>query len=109
MKRRTLLKAAPAAGFIAATPLALRAQSTVDSTSNWRTFEVATRLEITEPTGQVEAWVPLPLMQKTPWFETLSNDIGGNAEQAKVAVDPSTVPAWFTRASRRASRSQWSR
>ena len=47
-----------------------------------------TRLEITEPTGQVEAWVPLPLMQKTAWFETLSNDIGGNAEQAKVAVDP---------------------
>ena len=89
MKRRTLLKAAPAAGFIAATPLALRAQSTVDTTSNWRTFEVVTRLEITEPTGQVEAWVPLPLMQKTPWFETLSNDIGGgNAEQAKVAVDP---------------------
>ena len=88
MKRRTLLKAAPAAGFLAATPFALRAQSTVDSTSNWRTFEVVTRLEITDPTGQVEAWVPLPLMQKTAWFETLSNDIGGNAEQAKVAVDP---------------------
>ena len=65
-----------------------RAQSTADSTSNWRTFEVVTQLEITEPTGQVDAWVPLPLMQKTAWFETLSNDIGGNAEQAKVAVDP---------------------
>ena len=117
MKRRTLLKAAPAAGFLAATPFALRAQSTVDSTSNWRTFEVVTRLEITDPTGQVEAWVPLPLMQKTAWFETLSNDIGGNAEQSKVAVDPvydAGMATWTNswrsrrrtrRSSRRASRS----
>ena len=109
MKRRTLLKAAPAAGFIAATPLALRAQSTVDSTSNWRTFEVATRLEITEPTGQVEAWVPLPLMQKTPWFETLRTISAATPNRRRSLSTLSTVPAWFTRASRRASRSQWSK
>ena len=29
----------------------------------WRTFETLTRLEITPPTGQVQAWVPLPLSQ----------------------------------------------
>jgi transglutaminase-like putative cysteine protease len=88
MKRRTLLKAAPAAGLLAATPWAAHAQSSSSDPQGWRTFEVVTRLEITPPTGQVVAWVPLPLMQKTDWFESLSNSTTGNAEHTEVFVDP---------------------
>jgi transglutaminase-like putative cysteine protease len=87
MKRRTLFKAAPAAGLLAAAPWTARSQSTAADSSRWRTFEVTTRLEITQPTGQVMAWVPLPLTQKTTWFESVSNSIGGNAEKAEIVVD----------------------
>jgi transglutaminase-like putative cysteine protease len=87
MNRRSLLKAAPAAGLLAAAPWA-RSQNAAPAADGWRTFEVVTRLEITPPSGQVLAWVPLPLTQKTAWFETLSNTTGGNAEQAQVMVDP---------------------
>ena len=48
MKRRTLLKAAPAASFLAVTPFTVRS-----SGGSWRTFEVVTRVEIAAPTGQV--------------------------------------------------------
>ena len=88
MKRRTLLKTAPAAGLLAATPWALRAQPATANPQGWRTFEVVTRLEIAPPSGQVAAWVPLPLMQKTDWFESLSNSTTGNAEHTQVFVDP---------------------
>ena len=86
MKRRSLLKAAPAIGLLSAAPWAARAQYA--TSQGWRTFEVITRLEITPPTGQVLAWVPLPLTQKTDWFETLSNTTGGNAERAQLYTDP---------------------
>ena len=88
MKRRTLLKTAPAAGLLAATPWALHAQSATANPQGWRTFEVVTRLEIAPPSGQVAAWIPLPLMQKTDWFESLSNSTTGNAEHTQVFVDP---------------------
>ena len=88
MKRRTLLKAAPAAAMLAASSWPARAQSANADPQGWRTFEVVTRLEITQPTGQVAAWVPLPLMQKTVWFESLSNATTGNADLAQVVVDP---------------------
>ncbi|HTN48451.1 MAG TPA: hypothetical protein VMK32_03375 [Burkholderiaceae bacterium] len=88
MKRRTLLKAASAAGLMAAAPWTARSQSPAADSPGWRTFEVTTRLEITQPTGQVMAWVPLPLTQKTAWFETIANSIGGNAEKAEIVVDP---------------------
>jgi transglutaminase-like putative cysteine protease len=86
MDRRTLLQAVPAAGLSLVAPRA-RAQNTADP-QGWRTFEVVTRLEITEPAGSVQAWVPLPLTRKTAWFETLSNTSGGNAESMQTVVDP---------------------
>ncbi len=88
MKRRTLLTAAPAAGLLAATPWVARAQSSSADPQGWRTFEVITRLEIAPLTGQVAAWIPLPLSQRTSWFESLSNSTTGNAERTQTFVDP---------------------
>lgn len=86
MDRRTLLQAVPAAALSLAAPWA-RAQANADP-NGWRTFEVVTRLEITQPAGDVQAWVPLPLTRKTPWFETLANSASGNAESTQTVVDP---------------------
>ncbi len=87
MNRRSLLKAVPAAGLLAAAPWTARTQTAADP-QGWRTFEVVTRLEVISATGQVIAWVPLPLTQKTAWFETLSNTTSGNAEKTDIYVDP---------------------
>ncbi len=85
MKRRTLLQALPAAGLLSAAPWAARAQSTE---AGWRTFETVTRLEITQPTGAVQAWVPLPLSQDTDWFQTLENSVSGNFEKSRIVHEP---------------------
>jgi transglutaminase-like putative cysteine protease len=97
MKRRTLLQALPAAGLLSAAPRAVRAQ---DKPAVWRTYETVTRLEITPPTGSVQAWVPLPLSQDTDWFQTLENSVSGNFEKSRIVVEPvyraAMVVATFT-------------
>lgn len=85
MKRRTLLQALPAAAILSTTPWAARAQ---ERPAGWRTFETVTRLEITPPTGAVQAWVPLPLSQDTDWFQTLENSVSGNFEKSRIVVEP---------------------
>ena len=85
MKRRTLLEALPAAALVSAAPFAARAQ---DRQAGWRTFETVTRLEITPPTGAVQAWVPLPLSQDTDWFQTLENSVSGNSDKSRIVVEP---------------------
>ena len=47
-----------------------------------------TRLEITQPTGAVQAWVPLPLSQDTDWFQTLENSASGNFERSRIVHEP---------------------
>ncbi|MEP6608549.1 MAG: transglutaminase-like domain-containing protein [Burkholderiaceae bacterium] len=89
MKRRTLLKAGSAAGLLAMTPLAARAQAT----DGWRTFEVVTRIEVTAPSGQVMVWAPLPLSEDADWFQTLGNAVTGNFAVVTSAVDPNSRAA----------------
>ncbi len=89
MHRRSLLKAIPAAGLIAAFSPSSRARSATSPTpTDWRSFEVTTRIEIAEPVGQARVWVPLPLTQDTDYFRTLSNRWAGNAEQVEMVIDP---------------------
>jgi transglutaminase-like putative cysteine protease len=83
MKRRTLLKAVPAATLLATVPCAVRAQS-----RDWRIFETSARLEIAENKGQVRAWMPLPLSQDTDYFKTLANSWSGNAEKVEIVYEP---------------------
>lgn len=84
MQRRTLLKAAPVAGIIAAArPLAAGEEA-----KGWRTFETSARLEIMQAQGQVRAWMPLPLSQDTDYFRTLANSWHGNAERVELVYDP---------------------
>ncbi len=46
--------------------------------AKWRTFEVTTRLEVTEPVGAVRAWVPVPLMTNTDYFKREPDSWSGN-------------------------------
>ncbi len=84
MKRRTLITAGPAAGLLALTPFASRAQAA----DGWRTFEVVTRVEVAAPAGPVMVWVPLPLSQDTDWFQTLENSVTGNFTVNNDVIEP---------------------
>src|SRR5262245_35646793 len=44
----------------------------------WRTFEVTTRLDVTEAIGAVRAWVPVPLMSTTEYFQREPDHWTGN-------------------------------
>jgi transglutaminase-like putative cysteine protease len=83
MNRRILLKAVPATALLAAAPLAARAR-----TAGWRTFETTARLEIAQASGQVRAWMPLPLANDTDYFKTLANSWSGNAEHVEIVYEP---------------------
>ena len=84
MNRRRLLRALPAAGLLSAAPWAALSRS---PESEWRTLETVTRVEINDPTGAVQAWVPLPRSQDTDWFQTLENSVSGNFEKSRVIVE----------------------
>src|SRR5512145_311938 len=51
--------------------------------AKWRTFEVTTRLEVTDPVGAVRAWVPVPLTTNTDYFKREPDSWTGNYKSAK--------------------------
>src|SRR3989475_5539162 len=52
-------------------------------TALWRTFEVTTRLEVTEAVGAVRAWGPVPLMSTTEYFQRDPDHWTGNFRSAQ--------------------------
>ena len=71
MKRRDFIKG----GLTVSAGLALGIPKITDlayaNDAKWRTFEVTTRLEVTDPVGAVRAWVPVPLELTHPTAITL--------------------------------------
>lgn len=57
-------------------------------TSDWRTFEVVTRLEIPRPTGVAQAWVPLPAFAESQWFVPKDSSWTTNAKKASIVREP---------------------
>ena len=69
--------------------------------AGWRTFEVATIVELLKPKGRCHIWLPAALMRDTPYQRTLSNHFvaaGGSAtltkdKQNALGVVSATYPA----------------
>jgi transglutaminase-like putative cysteine protease len=51
--------------------------------AKWRTFEVTTKLDVSEPVGAVRAWVPVPLTTNTDYFKRDPDSWTGNYKAAK--------------------------
>jgi transglutaminase-like putative cysteine protease len=79
MDRRAFLKSTTvaSAGVALGLPRLARAAATADNP--WRTFEVVTRVEVTNPTGVTRTWVPVPLVTETDYFKRLGDTWTGNA------------------------------
>jgi transglutaminase-like putative cysteine protease len=90
MERRTFLKQglAASAGLMTLTaPRAARPARGAEP--QWRTFEVVTRVDPTEPTGVTRVWIPIPLMTDTDYFRRLGDTWTSNGT-ARVMRDDDT-------------------
>jgi transglutaminase-like putative cysteine protease len=57
------------------------------ASTDWRTFEVVTRIEVQLPEGVSRVWLPLPLSLDTEWHRSLGNSWSGNASRTDVLSD----------------------
>ena len=53
----------------------------------WRAFQVVTRLEIANPEGKTQAWVPVPSVNEADWFKSLGSEWTSNGK-AQLVRDP---------------------
>jgi transglutaminase-like putative cysteine protease len=77
--------------FLQSSAAALAAQSlpwnNVWAAAGWRTFEITTRVEVTDAFGVARAWVPLPLEADNDWQKAIGNSWSGNARTARIVHD----------------------
>src|SRR6267143_899290 len=88
MDRRAFLKASAILPAAASLPRLSFAQSAFDPrpTDKWRSFEVATRVEIVFPQGATRVWLPIPSVDSA-YQKTIDNAWSGNAQTAKIVYD----------------------
>lgn len=85
MNRRDFLKQ----GLSVSAGLALgglpkfRSTAYADDPTKWRTFEVITRVEVTDPVGGVRTWLPVPLTTNTDYFKREPDSWTGNFKAAR--------------------------
>jgi transglutaminase-like putative cysteine protease len=53
----------------------------------WRNFQLITHLEIRQPDGRSQAWVPLPSLTETDWMRPGGNEWTTNAASAEIGRD----------------------
>ncbi len=92
MNRRTFLQSTGAvcAGLAFTKSIPVFADSLRPS-DGWRTFEVATRVEVLKPTGVTHIWLPAALNRDTPFQRTHSNKFKAEGGSAKLTQDKTTA------------------
>jgi transglutaminase-like putative cysteine protease len=88
LRRRELLQTALAAVVLPRPALAFGAFD--PKPNEWRTFEVVTRLEIPQPDGRVQAWIPVPTVNDPRWNRSFESTWTTNATSAVIVTDPTS-------------------
>src|SRR5262245_8624226 len=83
MNRRDFLKSGIAASAGLAVGLPPFKDLAFANDAKWRTFEVTTKLEVTDPVGAVRAWVPVPLQSNTDYFKREPDSWSGNYKNVR--------------------------
>ena len=60
---------------------------TLQSSSNWRTFQVTTRVEVLKPSGVTHIWLPSALIRDTPFQRTHANKFSAEGGSANFSKD----------------------
>lgn len=89
LNRRQVLTAGAALAGAAALPRAAMAgERYIGQPGAWREFETVTRIDLPNPGGQAQAWVPVPSVNEAEWFTSLGSQWDTNAVSAAVVRDP---------------------
>ncbi|HUI94480.1 MAG TPA: transglutaminase family protein [Xanthobacteraceae bacterium] len=89
LHRRDMLRGGAAALAATAWPGAAPARAAfAPAPGAWRSFTMVTRLEIAEPQGRAQAWVPLPSVNEAAWFRSGPSTWTTNAATAERWRDP---------------------
>ncbi len=81
MDRRSFLSAGAALSAAAAFPgRGLAGQELGTQSFGWRTFEVTSHIEILNPEGVTQAWLPLPSVDAPAWVRNEGDSWSGNAD-----------------------------
>ena len=97
MKRREFLRhgaVITGAAAVGVRPRTARASSGADG-PRWRTFEVVTRVEVSNPSGTTRVWIPMPLALDTDYQKSLGHSWSGNGAVARVYRDDKYNTAIF--------------
>ena len=81
MNRRDFLRSTGV--FSASLTFARAGRLFAKSTTDWRTFEVATRVEVLKTSGTTSIWLPMPLTSQIPCQKTLSVNFHAEGGTAK--------------------------
>jgi transglutaminase-like putative cysteine protease len=71
--RRELLRAGASVAALAATPMTAWAQSEATfapAPGAWRTYELTTKIEVLNPQGETQAWIPIPAFEGEGWIKS---------------------------------------
>jgi transglutaminase-like putative cysteine protease len=79
MDRRTFVKATGAAAVLP--------WQAAFAATDWRGYEVTTRVEILKPQGITRAWLPLPMLDDTAWQRNRGSEWMGNAARTQIVND----------------------
>ena len=89
MDRRSFLSAGAALSAAAAFPgRGLAGRELEAQSSGWRAFEVTSRIEILNPDGVAQAWLPLPSVDAPAWVRNEGNSWSGNTDSVKFVQEP---------------------
>jgi transglutaminase-like putative cysteine protease len=86
--RRDLLKAGVAMSMLSVLPRTAQAYGAfAPQPGAWRRFELRTGIEIMEPAGTTQAWIPVPSLNEADWFRSEGSEWTTNAKSAALARD----------------------
>ncbi|MGE5306124.1 MAG: transglutaminase, partial [Alphaproteobacteria bacterium] len=85
MNRRAFLKqsAMVSAGLMVGGIPKFARRAYGDDPTKWRTFEVTTKVEVTNPVGAIRVWLPVPLLNNTDYFKREPDTWTGNFKSAR--------------------------
>ena len=98
MERRTFLKAAaslPLGGSAIGAATQARAASPWDNGTEWKKYEVTTRVELPAMKQGARVWLPMPLAVDTDYFHSMGSAWSGDAQVMRIAHDEKQGVAMF--------------